>query len=234
MLVDIPLERPSDPAVLEAGLVVPEGARSVVLFAHGSVPCALCPCDVAVARGLEHAGFATLLVDLLTAREGDDEVLSGRHALDVPLFARRLVEITSWLARSPATRALRVGYFGAGTGAAAALVAAAELPRRVECVVSCGGRLDVVDRGTLARVEAPVLLIDGTDEGGPRAGEKDGRVLGMSRQALAVLRWARLAVVRGATHWLREPGTFGTVAHLALDWYARYLAASPLAQPAAH
>ena len=232
-LIAIQPDSPSDSGVLEAALVVPEGARSIVIFAHGSTPCACCPCDVAVARGLEHAGFATLLVDLLTPTEADDDVLSGRHALDVPLFTRRIVRITNWFATSTVTRALRVGCFGVGTGAAAALAAAAELPWRIECVVSCGGRLDLVDRSTLARVKAPVLLIEGTAEGGPRADEKNGRALGMNGQALEILRRARLAVVRGATHWLREPSVFGTVAQLALGWFARYLASSTPARPAA-
>ncbi|HET8539142.1 MAG TPA: hypothetical protein VFL83_04655 [Anaeromyxobacter sp.] len=230
-LVEVPLEAPPETGVLEATLVVPERARSVVLFVHGDVPSACCPRDAAVAHELEHAGFATLLVDLLTPREADEDVASGRHALDLPKFARRLVGITSWLDTFPATRALRVGYFGAGTGAVAALAAAAELSRRVEAVVSCGGRVDLVDRSTLAHVKAPVLLVEGTAEGSPRACERDERVLGMSRAALDVLPSGRLAVVRGATHWLGEPDAFGAVAHLALEWFTHHLASPAPVEP---
>ncbi len=225
LLVEIPLDGPWNPGALAAALVVPERARGVVLFAHGSVPCDRCPRDAAVARALEDAGFATLLVDLLTGPEADDDVHTGRYAVDLGLFGARIAGATRWLWTAPATRALRVGYFAAGAGAAAALATAAELPRCVDAVVSCGGRVDLVDRSTLARVRAPVLLIEGTAEAGPRASEKDERALGIARTACELLPSARLAIVRSATHWFGEPDAFATVARLAVDWCASHLAA---------
>jgi dienelactone hydrolase len=211
------------PVVVEAGpvklggdLSVPEGARGVVLFAHGSGSSRHSSRNRRVARALQQAGLATLLMDLLTA---DEEAVDARTAhlrFDIGLLAERVVGATRWLARSREAGGLAVGYFGASTGAGAALVAAAELPGTVGAVVSRGGRPDLAGPN-LARVQAPTLLI---------VGGNDTPVIGLNRHALGLLgvRDKDLVIVPGATHLFEEPGTLDEVARLASDWFTRHLA----------
>ncbi|HEU5304531.1 MAG TPA: dienelactone hydrolase family protein [Gemmatimonadales bacterium] len=201
-------------AMLEGDLSVPEGAVGVVLFAHGSGSSRHSSRNRFVAGELQAAGLATLLIDLLTVEEEAVDQHTAQFRFDIPLLAERLVAATRWLGEDPSTRALSVGYFGASTGAAAALVAAASIPDRIGAVVSRGGRPDLAG-DSLPRVQAPVLLI---------VGGRDLAVLEMNRAAMARIRGvSRLEVVPGATHLFEEPGTLEVVARLARDWFHRYL-----------
>jgi pimeloyl-ACP methyl ester carboxylesterase len=163
---------------------------------------------------LQSAGLATLLIDLLTLEEEAVDQHTAHLRFDIPLLAERLVAATRWLGEDPSTRSLSVGYFGASTGAAAALVAAATIPERVGAVVSRGGRPDLADEA-LPRVTAPTLLI---------VGGRDLAVLDLNRIAMArMTAVTRLEIVPGATHLFEEAGTLEIVAHLARDWFLRYL-----------
>jgi predicted phosphoribosyltransferase/dienelactone hydrolase len=201
-------------AALSGDLTLPGGAAGLVIFAHGSGSSRLSPRNRAVAASLQEAGFATLLFDLLT----EDE--EGRRELvfDVPLLARRLELVTRWALAEPTTRELPIGYFGASTGAAAALRAAAAAGDVVQAVVSRGGRPDLAaDR--LPHVTAPTLLI---------VGGEDRDVLELNRRAAAMLRCPhRIALVEGAGHLFAEAGALEAVAALARDWFAEHLAAAP-------
>jgi pimeloyl-ACP methyl ester carboxylesterase len=213
------------PATLEGDLDIPDGARAVVLFAHGSGSSRNSPRNRYVARVLRDAGLATLLMDLLTGDEEAIDMETGHLRFDIGLLAGRVVGATDWLARAPETAGFPVGYFGASTGAAAALVAAAERPERVGAVVSRGGRPDLAGEA-LPRVRAPTLLI---------VGGFDGPVIGLNRQALERLGSAekQLVVIPGASHLFPEPGALEAVARLAADWLTRHLgraANSPVAQ----
>jgi dienelactone hydrolase len=206
---------------LEATLGRPAEPRGVVLFAHGSGSSRHSPRNRYVAEALVEAGFATLLLDLLTADEERMDAVTGRLRFDIGLLAVRLAAATDWVAGEPSLAGLRVGYFGASTGAAAALVAAAERPDRVAAVVSRGGRPDLAGVA-LTRVRAPTLLI---------VGGRDYPVLGLNRQALALLAGpARLEIVPGATHLFEEPGALAAVARLARAWFEEHL---PAARPEA-
>jgi pimeloyl-ACP methyl ester carboxylesterase len=201
---------------LEGSLTVPEGARGVVLFAHGSGSSRYSPRNRFVARALQGAGLATLLMDLLTAREEEAERWTGHYRFDVDLLAARLLGTTRWLVQQPQAGSLPIGYFGSSTGAAAALVAAAREPVRIGAVVSRGGRPDLAG-GALADVCAPTLLIVGGD---------DVPVVELNRAALGLLRAEkRLEIVPGATHLFEEPGALERVAELAGDWFVRHLGA---------
>lgn len=200
-------------AQVSGHLTVPPGARSLVIFAHGSGSSRHSPRNRQVARVLNDAGLATLLFDLLTPEEERDR----GHVFDVELLAQRLRDVTDWVLAQPATATLAIGYFGASTGAAAALRAAALPGSPVHAVVSRGGRPDLAEPG-LDQVRAPTLLI---------VGEHDEPVLGLNRQAHARLRCeAGLAVVPGATHLFEEPGTLQIAAELARDWFVTHLMAS--------
>jgi pimeloyl-ACP methyl ester carboxylesterase len=201
---------------LEGMLEIPEGARAIVLFAHGSGSSRHSPRNAFVARALNRAGFGTLLFDLLTPRE-DARGASGPR-FDIDLLADRLVGATDWLVRQPEGRGLRVGYFGASTGAAAALVAAARRPKAVSAVVSRGGRPDLAG-DSLPRVEAPTRLI---------VGEEDREVLGLNEWARARIPMCDLAVVPGATHLFEEPGTLQQAANHAASWFRKFLPSGPL------
>jgi dienelactone hydrolase len=208
--------------MLPGDLTVPAGARGVVVFAHGSGSSRFSPRNQRVARHLQAGGFATLLFDLLTA---DEELLDARTAqlrFDVSMLADRLISVTDWLGTHAKSRALHVGYFGASTGAAAALMAAAERPDVVRAVVSRGGRPDLAGPA-LGRVKAPTLLIVGGD---------DVPVIGMNQSALGRLsaKTKKLEIVPGATHLFEEPGTLDRVCDLALDWFETHLAATPTSQ----
>ena len=200
---------PVGPAALDGDLVVPAGARAVVLFAHGSGSSRRSPRNRFVAERLQRAGLGTLLFDLLTPLEADDRA----NVFDVFMLADRLVKATQWLRGE--YEHLAVGYFGASTGAAAALWAAAAPEMRIGAVVSRGGRPDLAgDR--LPEVTAPTLLIVGGD---------DEVVIGLNRRAELRLGGPRqLAIVPGATHLFEEPGTLEVAADLARDWFTEYLA----------
>ncbi len=203
---------------LRGDLVIPPDARGLVLFAHGSGSSRLSPRNRMVARRLEEAGLATLLFDLLV----EDE--EGRRDLvfDIPLLAGRLAGVARWVHRNSATLGLPLGYFGASTGAAAALWAAAA-QGDVGAIVSRGGRPDLAaDR--LSEVRAPTLLI---------VGSRDPEVLELNRRAAGLLRCPhRVEVVKGAGHLFEEPGTLEAVAELAIGWFQEHLAAAPI--PVAH
>jgi dienelactone hydrolase len=209
-----PVQVRADRVTLEGNLSMPDGSQGIVVFAHGSGSSRHSPRNRLVAQVLQRAGLATLLMDLLTAKEEAVDVGTGRLRFDIDLLAERVVGATDWLGQYPETRALHVGYFGASTGAAAALVAAAERPDIVRAVVSRGGRPDLAGPA-LARVKAPTLLI---------VGENDVPVIGMNEEAMARLGGlARLEIVPGATHLFEEPGTLEKVAELASEWFQRYL-----------
>jgi putative phosphoribosyl transferase len=199
---------------LEGNLAIPEGAQGMVLFAHGSGSGRHSPRNRYVADVLREAGLATLLVDLLTPEEEEVDLQTRHLRFDIELLADRLSGATDWLAQHPKTQDLPVGYFGASTGAGAALVAAAEHPEAVGAVVSRGGRPDLAGE-LLSRVAAPTLLI---------VGGEDEPVIGMNREALAQLRSEKeIEIVPGATHLFEEPGKLGEVARLAADWFTRHL-----------
>jgi putative phosphoribosyl transferase len=204
------------PIGLSGDLVIPEGAASVVLFAHGSGSSRHSPRNRYVAGVLQQAGLATLLLDLLTTVEEQVDLATGHLRFDIDLLCERLLQATDWLHREPATRDLPVGYFGASTGAAAALRAAAERPSVVSAVVSRGGRPDLAGPA-LPRVKAPTLLI---------VGSNDNAVVNLNRQALAKLRCEKkLAIVPGATHLFEEPGALEEVSRLAGDWFQSHTSA---------
>jgi dienelactone hydrolase len=195
-------------------LVVPPEASGIVLFAHGSGSSRHSPRNRYVADVLQEAGFATLLVDLLTEEEEQVDRATRELRFDIGLLAERLVAATDWLADRPVTARLALGYFGASTGAAAALVAAADRPNRARAVVSRGGRPDLAGEA-LERVQAPTLLIVGGD---------DPLVLELNREARARLRAeTKLEIVPGASHLFEEPGALEEVARLARDWLVRHL-----------
>ncbi len=199
--------------VLEGDLSVPAGARGVVLFAHGSGSSRHSPRNRYVAEALQQAALATLLLDLLTLDEEAVDMESAELRFDIGLLAERLSGATDWLTAYPSTRDLRIGYFGASTGAAAALVAAAE-KNQVDAVVSRGGRPDLAGL-ELARVKAPTLLIVGGNDQG---------VIELNRRAMAQMKAeCRLEIVPGATHLFEEPGALEQVAILARRWFERYL-----------
>jgi len=200
---------------LEGDLALPDRSRGIVLFAHGSGSSRLSPRNRYVARVLNDGRLATLLVDLLTGEEEAIDERSGRLRFDIGLLAERLLGATDWLTHHPATRQLRVGYFGASTGAAAALVAAAERADVVGAVVSRGGRPDLAG-SALARVRAPTLLIVGGD---------DLTVLELNREAVRQPPGdPQLVVIPGASHLFEEPGALDQVAVLARQWFERHLA----------
>lgn len=205
---------PAGAVTLSGDLVAPPDARGIVLFAHGSGSSRLSPRNRQVAGSLRQGGLATLLMDLLTH---DEEAVDARTAhlrFDIGFLAGRLGAATEWLQKKAETRALPLGYFGASTGAAAALVAATERPEAVRAIVSRGGRPDLAG-SALARVQAPTLLIVGGD---------DYPVIQMNREALAQLTVeAKLEIVPGATHLFEEPGTLDEVARLARAWFERWL-----------
>jgi len=204
----------SEQQILEGDLTVPEAAIGVVLFAHGSGSSRFSPRNRYVARVLQKSGIATLLMDLLTPEE---ELLDARTAalrFDIDLLARRLILATWWLVDEPLAAKLPIGYFGASTGAAAALAAAALIPDFVAAVVSRGGRPDFAGE-LLHHVAAPTLLI---------VGSEDSTVLELNRKALAVLPGEKdLKIVPGASHLFEEPGALETVAELARYWFTLYL-----------
>ena len=202
---------------LAGDLTIPAGAQGLVLFAHGSGSSRFSPRNRFVAQVLQEGGLATLLFDLLTSEEEAIDLHTRHLRFDIDLLANRLVAATDWVCGQPATRPLRIGYFGASTGAAAALIAASQRPEIVAAVVSRGGRPDLA-LPALGQVKAPTLLI---------VGGHDQAVIELNQQALAELRSeAKLEIVPGATHLFEEPGALEAAAHLARNWFVRYLTAA--------
>jgi pimeloyl-ACP methyl ester carboxylesterase len=202
---------PAGDVALDGALVVPDGARGIVLFAHGSGSGRKSPRNAFVARALRSAGLGTLLFDLLTPAEDTDY----QRRFEIELLSRRLADGMRFVRDDARTRNLAVGLFGASTGAAAALQVAARFPVQVVAVVSRGGRPDLAGPAALRRVEAPTLLV---------VGGHDYGVIELNEAALAELRCAKeLAVVPGATHLFEEPGTLEEVARLAAAWFVRHL-----------
>jgi putative phosphoribosyl transferase len=217
-----PVRIPVTGAMLDGDLAIPTGAYGLVAFAHGSGSSRKSPRNRYVAEVLRGAGLATLLMDLLTPAEEREDQWTGHLRFDIRLLASRLIGATDWLAQEPETRELRLGYFGASTGAAAALVAAGERPDAVGAVVSRGGRPDLAGPA-LGRVRAPTLLI---------VGSLDTQVLALNRAALRDLAGvAQLEVVQGASHLFEEPGTLAQVASLATQWFSRHLAPAATTRP---
>jgi pimeloyl-ACP methyl ester carboxylesterase len=205
---------PAAEAELEGILELPDQAVGLVLFAHGSGSSRFSPRNRRVAAALEACGIGTLLFDLLTAAEERVDAIDARLRFDIPLLARRLVAVTDWAQRAPQTRELPIGYFGASTGAAAALIAAAERPDAVAAVVSRGGRPDLAGV-YLPRVAAPTLLI---------VGGADLAVVELNREAASQMRApCRILVVPGATHLFEEAGALEEVAHQAGEFFLEHL-----------
>ena len=205
---------PVDELALEGTLSIPQGATGVVLFAHGSGSSRHSPRNRLVAGELQRAGLGTLLFDLLSEEEERVDARTGELRFDIGLLARRVIAATDWLREQAATDWLPIGCFGASTGAAAALVAAAERVDVVGAVVSRGGRPDLAGEA-LDRVRAPTLLI---------VGGRDELVLDLNRQAQAKLNAdTELEVIPDATHLFEEPGKLERVAELARDWFVRHL-----------
>lgn len=223
----------ADGAELEGDLVIPSafaaepaaGAKGIVVFAHGSGSSRRSPRNRRVAKTLQEAGLAILLFDLLTVDEEAVDMRTAHLRFDIPLLARRLVGATDWLVRdsdissndsSSLAMGLAIGYFGASTGAAAALVAAAKRPDKIKAVVSRGGRPDLAG-DSLPKVRAPTLLI---------VGSLDESVIALNREAMARMADAaecRLEIVQGATHLFEEPGKLDVVARLAREWFLSHM-----------
>jgi putative phosphoribosyl transferase len=196
---------------LGASLRMPDSPKGMIVFAHGSGSSRFSPRNVAVAARLNEAGFGTLLLDLLTP----EEELDRNNVFDIALLADRLVFAVEWIDRQPELSYLPLGFFGASTGAGAAILAAAQLGDRIGAVVSRGGRPDLAEHA-LERITAPVLLIVGGD---------DYAVLGLNERAFARLRVAKaLRIVPGATHLFEEPGALEEVSRHASDWFETHLA----------
>jgi dienelactone hydrolase len=202
---------------IDGDLVVPDAAGGLVVFAHGSGSSRLSVRNRFVAERLQHAGLATLLVDLLTMEEEADDRTSGRWRFDIELLARRLHRTIDWAATQPELAALALGLFGASTGAAGALITAASQPDRVASIVCRGGRPDLAG-DALHLVRAPTLLI---------VGSRDRQVIGLNQVAAERLagKW-RLEQVEGATHLFEEPGALERVAELATGWFVTHLSAA--------
>ena len=198
------------PVGLAGALRIPDDARGLIVFAHGSGSSRLSPRNMKVAEGLNHCGLATLLFDLLTAEEEDDRA----NVFNIDLLATRLVDAVAWLGREAMTAQFPVGLFGASTGAAAALVAAARLGEGIQAIVSRGGRPDLAGH-VLDRIRVPTLLI---------VGGADFSVIGLNERALARLQGPKaLEIVSGASHLFPEPGALEAVIDHAARWFARYL-----------
>jgi dienelactone hydrolase len=234
-LVHIPIAQVSgQEVILEANLSIPRNAQGVVIFAHGSGSSRHSPRNRYVAQVLQNEGIATLLIDLLTEDEEEIDLQTRHLRFDIGLLAQRLIRATDWLTtkeeQNLQTKGFKVGYFGASTGAAAALVAAAARPNTINAVVSRGGRPDLAGIDTLQKVQAPTLLIVGGD---------DVPVIDMNKQALNQMHMLKdddrnennnksrnkkkLVIVPGATHLFEEPGKLEEVASLAAEWFRSYL-----------
>jgi len=200
---------PADSVKLEGILTIPKDALSLVIFAHGSGSSRLSPRNRFVAGVLQKAGMGTLLFDLLTAKE--DEVYENRF--DIPLLTTRLKAATLWIRGHPETEKLEIGYFGASTGTAVALVAAAHFGKEIKAIVSRGGRPDLA-KDALGKVVAPILLL---------VGGEDHVVIELNKKAYDMVRAEKqLKIIPGASHLFEEPGTLEEAARLAAEWFKKY------------
>ena len=205
---------PVGSVVVEGNLAVPSGAKGVVLFAHGSGSSRFSPRNQYVAKQFNKARIGTLLFDLLTNEEDQEDIETAEYRFNINLLAERLIGATEWLNKDLDTKNIVFGYFGASTGAAAALIAAAKLPNDVAAVVSRGGRPDLA-ADYLPRVVAPTLLL---------VGGLDTVVIELNRQAMEQMSAEKkLIIIPGATHLFEEPGKLEEVAKLSTDWFLRYL-----------
>ena len=210
---------PAGGAQLKGGLTLPTGALGLVIFAHGSGSGRHSPRNQSVARTLQNDGLGTLLFDLLTEEEEQAEYHTRHLRFDIPLLADRLVAVTRWIAGEKGTDHLPISYFGASTGAAAALVAAAQLGEKIHAVVSRGGRPDLAGKA-LVKVVTPTLLI---------VGERDVPVIKLNQEAAEQLGGKKvLTIVPGATHLFEEPGTLEQVAILASAWFLKHVHPIPV------
>jgi putative phosphoribosyl transferase len=211
---EVPVRVSAGEVELDGDLTIPRGAGGVVVFAHGSGSSRKSPRNRQVAAVLRDAGMATLLFDLLTREEEAAERDTGELRFDIPLLADRLLGVTRWLQQQEDTKTLRIGYFGASTGAAAAIVAASRLPDSVGPIVSRGGRPDLAGEA-LRAILSPVLLI---------VGGEDRQVLELNEEAARQIRsTVDLEVIPGASHLFIEPGTLSEVARLASEFFALHL-----------
>jgi dienelactone hydrolase len=212
---NIDVHIPIGSITLEGNLIIPEGANGIVAFAHGSGSSRHSSRNKYVAQELQKEGLGTLLFDLLTAEEERIDMVTAHLRFDIDLLANRLVDVTNWLLSNPDTKNLNIGYFGASTGAAAALIAAKEQANVVKAVVSRGGRPDLAEKA-LPDVKAPTLLI---------VGGEDFQVIGMNQWAFdrLTVEEKQLKIVPGATHLFEESGTLEQVADLAGEWFKKYL-----------
>jgi putative phosphoribosyl transferase len=222
-MVRIPIDEQKQPktassstTILEGNLIIPKKAEGLVVFAHGSGSSRHSPRNQYVAQVLNNAGLATLLTDLLTREEEEVDIKTREHRFNIDLLSKRLVTVTDWIIQNPDTQKLFVGYFGASTGAAAALVAAAHHSNIISAIVSRGGRPDLATFEALKNVQAPTLFI---------VGEKDIQVIEMNNNAINRLQKVerkKLKIVPGATHLFEEPGTLEEVSRLARGWFQCY------------
>jgi putative phosphoribosyl transferase len=204
--------------IIEGDLHVPERALGLVIFAHGSGSSRFSMRNRRVAEGLERGGCATLLMDLLTRDEEEVDLLTAEFRFDIPLLGRRVIAAADWASNHQLVRDLRIGYFGASTGAAAALIAAASRPEVSAAVVSRGGRPDLAGPNVLRALQAPTLLI---------VGGADEPVIALNQDAMKYMRAElRLEIVPGATHLFEEPGALEAVTALAGDWFTRHFRTS--------
>jgi putative phosphoribosyl transferase len=214
MVEECPVQVSLGKVILDGSLCVPKKSQAIVLFAHGSGSSRLSPRNQFVARELRNAGLGTLLFDLLTRAEEETDIDTAQYRFNIPLLANRLVGATDWLMDLTGPERFKIGYFGASTGAAAAIIAAAKRPKAVGAIVSRGGRPDLAE-DALTEVEAPTLLI---------VGGNDVPVMTMNQDALRRLKAEKkLEIVPGATHLFEEAGTLEKVARLAIDWFNNYL-----------
>lgn len=211
---EIVVKIPVGPVIIEGNLNVPLNAKGIVLFAHGSGSSRFSPRNQYVSKVFNKSKIATLLIDLLTKDEEEIDVITGELRFNIPLLAERLIGATEWVNKDPQTANLAFGYFGASTGAAAALIAAAKLSKEIKVVVSRGGRPDLAFN-YLPQVRAPTLFI---------VGGLDREVIELNRQAMDQMNAEKkLEIVPEASHLFEEPGKLEVVARLSTDWFLRYL-----------
>jgi pimeloyl-ACP methyl ester carboxylesterase len=210
----IDMKIPVGEIVVEGTLTLPPGAKSVVLFAHGSGSSRFSTRNQYVAKELNKATIGTLLFDLLTQEEEETDIVTAEYRFNLPLLAERLIGATEWLKNDPKTKRLAFGYFGASTGAAAALIAAAKFPSEISAVVSRGGRPDLAGK-YLPNVVAPTLLL---------VGGLDTEVIELNRLAMnQMTAEKKIVIIPGATHLFEEQGTLEEVAKVSIDWFLKYL-----------
>lgn len=215
MLETKPINIPIHNIVLQGLLAVPDAAKGLVIFAHGSGSSRFSKRNQMVAEALQAKHFATLLFDLLTPEEDEMDEVTRRFRFDISLLGHRLLAVTAWVKVQPTLANLSIGYFGASTGGAAALLAASKAKGDVRAVVSRGGRPDLAGDEALAIVQAPTLLIVGGD---------DEQVIELNRLAFGKLNNQKeLIIIPGATHLFEEPGKLEKVAEFSIDWFQRFL-----------